>query len=686
MAVQGDQFVWELRTTGSMNNGAGFAWKSLVNATYKWTASGSGTNEYYCELVAGGDPGLTRPYSCYTDNNYNLATAGTLGALAAGQWAWGDNDSLGYSTVYVRLADGTDPDTKRAYDWIGISKSGGLDYSQQDSPHLVITDLVIGADNTTVTSALTPFDAYDANNGLKIVSGLNFTVGWYEVISVAAGVATLDRACGTATSTGGVANLGGAGGVPTDAFFDPNDATKHYQPGQRIFMKAGTYTFTGTVDQQTADDGTSNLPIWIIGYNTIRGDDPIVNNMPHWALGAYYFAPRSFHIFKNLSVIGSGNFTIGFLRHYITLQNIRSIHNYNTAGGSGLGSTSGSSNSGNIINCESVSWRGYAFRAPSGFRIINCYGHDSDGSALATSAAFYIDIGGNTIINSIGVGSQNGLYFGTTGSGLILNNIFDDNQQGIYMQNHAAESMNALNNIITNNKVYGAQNTVRTLATLFDYNIWYGNTTLSTLVDLGKNEIIGSDPLFVNPSGTLIDACESTANWSSAQGAEVTIALDNGTPGTTHKVGSNSVKVTQSANAAAGLLAYMTISSTNMSTWAGLHFWIKTDDTTYSAGDLQILLSDQANCTSPIVTYAMPAMTANTWYKVWLHNDPTGLGACTGIITIGLSQPNDEGAGSIWIDEIRGGNRDFTLSAGSPASNSGYTFNTGDCFGLAGTY
>ena len=40
------------------------------------------------------------------------ATEGTAGSLTAGQWDYADNDTLGYSTIYVRLSDGTDPDSK----------------------------------------------------------------------------------------------------------------------------------------------------------------------------------------------------------------------------------------------------------------------------------------------------------------------------------------------------------------------------------------------------------------------------------------------------------------------------------------------------------------------------------------------------------------------------------------------
>lgn len=91
---------------------------SLVNATYRWTLSGSGTNEYYCELAAGGNPSLTSKTDVVEDDTY--MTSGTLGALAAGEWAYGDNDTLGFSTFYVRLTDGADPDSK-ATDFINIT-------------------------------------------------------------------------------------------------------------------------------------------------------------------------------------------------------------------------------------------------------------------------------------------------------------------------------------------------------------------------------------------------------------------------------------------------------------------------------------------------------------------------------------------------------------------------------------
>lgn len=87
---------------------------SLRNPTYEWTASGSGTGEFYLEVSGGGDPGIADPGTttgAITGNDANFAN-GTMGSLTASQFDYGDNDTLGFSTIYVRLADDADPDSK----------------------------------------------------------------------------------------------------------------------------------------------------------------------------------------------------------------------------------------------------------------------------------------------------------------------------------------------------------------------------------------------------------------------------------------------------------------------------------------------------------------------------------------------------------------------------------------------
>jgi len=82
----------------------------VLSGTYQWTVSASGTSEYYLEANGGGDPSISDPNRLL--ENSALMTEGTLGSLAAGEWGYGDNDTLGYSTIYVRLTDSVDPDTK----------------------------------------------------------------------------------------------------------------------------------------------------------------------------------------------------------------------------------------------------------------------------------------------------------------------------------------------------------------------------------------------------------------------------------------------------------------------------------------------------------------------------------------------------------------------------------------------
>ncbi len=79
---------------------------NLRSVRYMWQPSGAGTNEYYVTLPGGEDPSLNRPSDLLIEGapapevDYGLSG---LGSLAAGEWGWGDNDGLGFDTVYVRL-------------------------------------------------------------------------------------------------------------------------------------------------------------------------------------------------------------------------------------------------------------------------------------------------------------------------------------------------------------------------------------------------------------------------------------------------------------------------------------------------------------------------------------------------------------------------------------------------------
>lgn len=87
-------------------------------STYKWTVSPAQAGEYYCEAIAGGDPGIQPPGFVFEDSVRMVA--GMPGDLAVGEYFHGDNDTLGYDTTYVRITGSGDVDSE-AVDYIQTS-------------------------------------------------------------------------------------------------------------------------------------------------------------------------------------------------------------------------------------------------------------------------------------------------------------------------------------------------------------------------------------------------------------------------------------------------------------------------------------------------------------------------------------------------------------------------------------
>jgi hypothetical protein len=136
--------------------------------------------------------------------------------------------------------------------------SPGTDFSQQNSAQVAFTDLVIGATNTQLTSAGNPFSSASVGNLIQISAGTGFTTGFYTVASVSGVTATMDRAVGTASSTGGVGNLGGS--LATIGAANTASAS-----GNTINVKAGTYTLTATIN-------VAQSTVSFIGYNATHND------------------------------------------------------------------------------------------------------------------------------------------------------------------------------------------------------------------------------------------------------------------------------------------------------------------------------------------------------------------------------------------------------------------------------
>lgn len=154
-----------------------------------------------------------------------------------------------------------------------VAGATGSDFSNQDAAQYTFTNLASTSGTTNpciVTSASHNFVAADVGNLLHVTAGTNWIPNFFQIVSVAANAATLDRACGTAANiTNGTFAVGGALATISTAV----SATGRVG-SNKIFVKASaTYTITTTITLNTAVTPSSTVPPnRIIGYTTTRGD------------------------------------------------------------------------------------------------------------------------------------------------------------------------------------------------------------------------------------------------------------------------------------------------------------------------------------------------------------------------------------------------------------------------------
>ncbi|MBT7696184.1 MAG: PQQ-binding-like beta-propeller repeat protein [Desulfobacterales bacterium] len=88
----------------------------LDSYRYQWTLSPADAStcsrEYYLEQAGGGDPMISEPSNVIEGGLYMDRKTGMVGLIDKNEWAWGDNDSLGFDTIYVELNSHDDPDGK----------------------------------------------------------------------------------------------------------------------------------------------------------------------------------------------------------------------------------------------------------------------------------------------------------------------------------------------------------------------------------------------------------------------------------------------------------------------------------------------------------------------------------------------------------------------------------------------
>ena len=142
-----------------------------------------------------------------------------------------------------------------------------------------------------------------------------------------------------------------------------------------------------------------------------------------------------------------------------------------------------------------------------------------------------------------------------------------------------------------------------------------------------------------------IHTCD--AKWDELEDTDVTAYLDT----SFKKEGSGSNKLVVAAGAGAGdILLTDDITEVDLSGCTEVQIWIYST-VALSAGDLQLLLDDTAQCSSPVESLDIPATTANIWTRhiISLANPQSD----SAIISVGLKMVVDKGAFNLWADDIK---------------------------------
>lgn len=368
----------------------------------------------------------------------------------------------------------------------GGFKSGasGTDYSQQNAAQVAYTDLVIGNPTTTdLTSAANPFTAVAVGNIINITGGTGFTTGRYEVVSVAGNVATMDRAVGTAGSTSGTGNLGGA-------VVSPNNIASTVVAGNTIWIKSGSYNETWTLSV----DGTTANPIAWKGYNLSRGDNPTGTDRP---------LVDGQSVRANCIVVTDVNINEFW---YLRFAN---------ATGDGISQANGTGGNTKWYWCKSSNNGGAGASLARDHRLYFCEINNNSNKGVVggnirsreyrynyvhdnTSNGFYHASGGNEdfYYNIIETNTGHGIFLGGgVNTDAILGNIIYNNT-GVGTDGINDSNANPgqwarywVNNISINNGRYGFNQTANQIL-FFNYNLYSGNGTAGlNNITAGANDV-----------------------------------------------------------------------------------------------------------------------------------------------------------------------------------------------------
>ena len=338
--------------------------------------------------------------------------------------------------------------------------SSGTDYSQQDTPQVTYTDLVIDATtNTKCTSAAFPFVAADVGNIINITSGTGFSVQRVQVVSVTSNVATCDKSLGTLSSTGGHGKLGGG-------LLTPGTAVSVMTSQNIAWIQAGTYTITTQM--------VTNAFSIFNGYQTVHGDHTGTRPLLTCSNGSNFFNMGSggWFSYDNINFQSTGG-SRGNAVYGVSVNSL-AVSNCTIDGASTGVSTAGPTF---VTNCEIKNCTTSGISNSNPVMVDNCYIHSCViGIASAVGGAMAGDIG-----RSIITGNTTGITVSGGGNSTFLKvhdcTVTGQSGDGITITGGAPLFLHLVSNIIYNNGGWGVNGASSKVFMGANQNNGYGSNT-----------------------------------------------------------------------------------------------------------------------------------------------------------------------------------------------------------------
>lgn len=384
-----------------------------------------------------------------------------------------------------------------------VTGASGVDYSQQDAAQYALTGIATsGAGNVFLTAAAA---ADMVGNIAHVVSGTNFTAGWYEITSVSVGVSVT---CGTNGAGGslssgvganGVINIGGAldlAGALQDSFFEQINL------GNTVWFKSGTYTLAASISTASTLS-TAATPSIIKGYEATRGDNPIGSTRPLVVCGANSWTMGQYQDMSYMQITGTAaNVLVGGIDSQYRYIKVTNTSTTTTRIAMNMGQN------GTFFASEFVSQNGDAFVAGGGSganaKLFACYFHDSNRGIWASSSApqgvsitrciaaacstTAMDVGGAAGLTSSSPIISNCTLYGSSakhGTGVLIAN--------------TAQLTTLYNNIIYGFTAGVAQSTAQVKSNRGAYNDFFNNTGDVTFYTKDATDL-ALDPEFADVS------------------------------------------------------------------------------------------------------------------------------------------------------------------------------------------